>query len=309
MSNAAVAFKNSTIVRTNSRPLLAVVRAYFGIVSRILPNLARRQAERLFTAPPRYAGRGVAPAFARRETVVAGRHALAVWQSGPAAGPAVLLVHGWGGRGVQMGSFVAPLIERGFRVVWFDQPGHGESGRGGVGLPDFVNALLALTSTHGPFAAAIGHSLGAAALGVAMRQRLALGRVVLVSPPASITEHTLAFARALGISAGIREAMRVRLERRYGVRFADIDRIDDLARIDVPSLVVHDAGDRDVPFENAARVAARMPRAALVRTHGLGHFRLLRDPAVVREVVDFVGGAGYESSSDLPRLPRPAPLY
>jgi pimeloyl-ACP methyl ester carboxylesterase len=309
MTTAAIVPRNSTIVRSNARPLLAIVRAYFAVASRLVPELARRQAERLFTAPPRYAGRAVAPAVARRETVVSRRHALAVWQAGPAGAPAVLLAHGWGGRGVQMGGFVAPLLERGFRVVWFDQPGHGESGRGGVGLPDFVSALFALASTHGPFAGAIGHSLGAAALGVAMRQGLALDRVALVSPPASITEHTHAFARMLGISAAIREAMRARLERRYGVRFADIDRIDDLARIDVPALVVHDAADREVPFDDAARVATRLPRAALVRTHGLGHFRLLRDAAVVREIADFVRDGVHPQAADLPRLPRPAPLY
>src|SRR5881409_77744 len=90
--------KNSTIVRSRIS-LWAIVRAYFAIASRLLPDLARRQAERLFTVPPRYAGRSTRPIDARRETVIAGNHSLAVWQVGPAAAPAVLLVHGWGGRG------------------------------------------------------------------------------------------------------------------------------------------------------------------------------------------------------------------
>ena len=118
---------NSTIVRSNAS-LWALVRAYFAIASRLLPDLARRHAERLFTVPPRYAGRRTQDINARRETVVAGKHSLAVWQIGPATAPAVLLVHGWGGRGAQMGAFVAPLLASGHRVVWFDQPGHGESG-------------------------------------------------------------------------------------------------------------------------------------------------------------------------------------
>jgi pimeloyl-ACP methyl ester carboxylesterase len=307
--NAAVTSSiKSTIDRANGS-LDAVVRAYFGVVSRLLPDVAQRQAERLFTTPPRYAGRGTQPAPARRETVVCGRHSLAVWQAGPAAAPAVLLVHGWGGRGAQMGSFVDPLLASGYRVVWFDEPAHGDSGRGHVGLPDFVRALHALAATHGPFEAAIGHSLGAASLGVAMRQGLSLRRVVFVSSPASVSEHTHKFASMLGITPRIREAMRARIERRFGMRFADIDRIDELTQLSLPALFVHDGGDAEVPFENSQRLLARMPDARLIKTHGLGHRRLLRDPGVVAAVVNFVRGQVDELPAELPVLPRPAPLY
>ena len=73
---------NSTSVRF-LKPAWTVLRAYFAVASRLLPELARRQAERLFTTPPRYAGRSNHPADARRETVVIGKHSLAVWQAGP----------------------------------------------------------------------------------------------------------------------------------------------------------------------------------------------------------------------------------
>jgi pimeloyl-ACP methyl ester carboxylesterase len=299
---------NSTIVRERTS-LWVAVRAYFAVVSRLLPDLARRQAERLFTLPPRYAGRRTHPVDARCESVVAGKHSLAVWQAGPPAAPAVLLVHGWGGRGVQMGSFVAPLLAGGYRVVWFDQPGHGESGSSAVALPDFVRALEALAATHGPFTAAIGHSLGAAALGVALRRGIQLGRVVFVSPPASISEHAHNFARLLGITPPIREAMRRRLEHRYGVRFADIDRIDELEQLSLPALFVHDRGDTEVPFEHTLRLSGRMPDARLIKTYGLGHYRVLREPSVVRAVVDFISGNVAGIPAELPVLPRPAAMY
>jgi pimeloyl-ACP methyl ester carboxylesterase len=308
MSAALATPKNSTTVREWTS-LWVAVRAYFAIVSRLLPDLARHQAERLFTLPPRYAGRRAQPVDARRETVVAGKHTLAVWQAGPARAPAVLLAHGWGGRGVQMGSFVAPLLAGGYRVVWFDQPGHGESDRGAVALPDFARALEALASTHGPFTAAIGHSLGAAALGVALRRGVALGRVVFVSPPSSISEHAHNFARLLGITPRIREAMRRRLEHRYGVRFAEIDRIDELEQLRLPALFVHDRGDTEVPFEHTLRLSGRMPGARLIKTYGLGHYRILREPSVVQSVVDFVSGNVAGMPAELPVLPRPAAIY
>lgn len=307
MSATSTTRLNSTIV-----PVLlihALVRAYFAIASRLLPGLARRHAERLFTLPPRYAGRRTHPVDARRETVVAGKHSLPVWQAGPAWAPGVLLVHGWGGRGVQMGSFVAPLLARGYRAVWFDQPGHGDNRRRAVALPDFVRAVEALAATHGPFAAAIGHSLGAAAIGLALRRGIPLGRVVFVSPPSSLDEHAHNFARLIGITPRVREAMRRRLERRYGVRFAEIDRIEELEGLDVPALFVHDCGDTDVPFAHTLRLSGLIPGARLLKTYGLGHHRLLRDAAVVGAVVDFVSGNVQSLPVELPALPRPAPIY
>lgn len=299
---------NSTIVRHGMSPW-TLVRAYFALASRLLPGLARCQAEHLFTLPPRNASRRTHPVDARRETVVAGKHSLAVWQAGPAWAPAVLLVHGWGGRAVQMGSFVAPLLRAGYRPVWFDQPGHGENRRTAVALPDFVRAVEALVATHGPFAAAIGHSLGAAALGMALRRGVRLGRVAFVSPPSSIDEHAHNFARLIGITPGVREAMRRRLERRYGVRFAEIDRIEELEQLRVPALFVHDGGDVEVPFEHTLRLSGRMPGSRLLKTHGLGHYRLLRDQAVVGAIVDFVRGRVQGLPGELPTLPRPAPIY
>lgn len=301
---------SSTINRTTVLlSILPLIRAWFGLASRVLPGLARHQAESWFTRPPRYAGRRTHPVAARRETVISGNDRIAVWQAGPANAPAMLLAHGWGGSSVQMGSFVTPLLARGYRVVWFDQPCHGESGTGAVGLPDFVRVTEALAATHGPFAAAIGHSLGAAALGLALRRGLALQRVVFIASPASLLEHAHNFARLLGITPRIREAMRRRLEGRYGVRFADIDRIEELAALRLPALFIHDSGDAEVPFEHAIRLSARMPAARLLQTHGLGHYRILRDAAAVRAVVAFASGDNAALPAELPLLPQPAPLY
>lgn len=304
---AATLTRNSTNGRSIHAIAWQMARAYFKAASHFAPALAQRQAERLFTVPPRYAGRAP-PVDGRRETVMAGRHALAVWQVGPAAAPAVLLAHGWGGRGVQMADLVAPLLAAGHRVVWFDQPGHGDSGNGKVALPDFVHATRALAATHGPFAAAVGHSLGAAALGLALRAGMRLDRVVFVSAPSSIGEYTRSFASLIGITPRIRDAMRGALERRYGVRFDEIDRLDGLSQLDLPALFVHDARDRQVPFEHSLRLAARMPQASLITTHELGHQRILREPAVVQWIVDFVGGRN-DMPAQIPALPRPAPLY
>ena len=62
-----------------------------------------------------------------------------------------------------------------------------------------------------------------------------------------------------------------------------------LARqLDVPGLVIHDQDDRDVPIQEGIAVAQAWPGAQFVRTTGLGHRRILRDPEVIARVAAFI---------------------
>jgi hypothetical protein len=43
-----------------------------------------------------------------------------------------------------------------------------------------------------------------------------------------------------------------------------------------------------VPFAHGAAIAAAWPGARLVATEGLGHKRIVSEPSIVRDAVDFV---------------------
>jgi hypothetical protein len=53
-------------------------------------------------------------------------------------------------------------------------------------------------------------------------------------------------------------------------------------------LVVHDEDDKEVPLAHARALAASWPSAHLMVTQGLGHRRVLREPAVVEKVLGFL---------------------
>ena len=59
------------------------------------------------------------------------------------AGPTVLLVHGWNGRGAQLGAFAPALVKSGYRVVTFDTPAHGRSPGRATNLPEISEAIHA----------------------------------------------------------------------------------------------------------------------------------------------------------------------
>ena len=56
----------------------------------------------------------------------------------------------------------------------------------------------------------------------------------------------------------------------------------------LPTLVITDRGDRQTPYADVVDFAGTIG-APLVTTEGLGHRKILRDPAVVERVVEFVG--------------------
>ena len=271
--------RNSTIVRFQREAR----RATFRLADLVSPGLAGRIARDLwFAVPPRMAPArlpdgGVAFEVESLGAAVRGH----VW----GAGPVVYLVHGWGGRGSQLASFVEPLLSRGFRVVMFDAPAHGDSDPGPAGPGrthgvEFGKALDAVFARFGPADAVVAHSLGAISTYLTLRFGwLSTRRLVLLAPMVAAEPLFDQFQRSLGFGARTRKAFDRELEEFVGIPMAEFDATYQAARVDpVPTLVVHDRGDRQTPYADAARLVASLPDARLVTTDGLGHRRILDGP-------------------------------
>ena len=276
---------------SSSRGLVipAPARRAFGAVQAVSQSLAAQLAERWFFTPPRTRVTSEVEAFLRSGrpfTLRVDGRLVVGWAWG--SGPVVYLVHGWGGRGGRLGAFAGPLIEAGYRVVTFDAPGHGASGRGLSSMPEFARALRAVAECHGPAHAVIAHSLGGAATALAAAWGLAAERFALLAPSADPGAFADAFAAALGARPAVMARLRANSERRLRFRWAELDVCAVATRMTAPLLVVHDHGDDVVPFAEGAAIAASWPRARLLPTTGLGHRGVLRDPGVVAEVVGFV---------------------
>jgi pimeloyl-ACP methyl ester carboxylesterase len=291
---------SSTILRRNSTNVRHAIafawhRIALAVASTLAPERAVDRAARLFSTPPRYAhtprevellktGRGfVANSGFRR---------LAAWRFGSREQPAIVFSHGWGGRGAQFRQFVASLNEAGYQVVLFDHEGHGYSEGTESTLIHFVRGLEAVIdkveSGGGTVAGLVGHSLGAAAIAAYLQASGRKLRSVLIAPPTSIERYSGYFARRLGIPEPIRRAMQESFERRLGKRWSEFELPHSVSRAVAPALVIHDADDADVPFASGASLARAWRGARLVRTQGLGHRGVLRDPGVVQDTLDFL---------------------
>jgi pimeloyl-ACP methyl ester carboxylesterase len=273
------------------RWLLATLRAFSALLSIVAPRVAGALAVRLFGTPQRHHR----PAW-EREILERGSRLrlgsnLAARSWGATRAPIVLLVHGWEGRGTQLGAFVDAFVDAGFRVIALDLPAHGDSIGTRTDLVECTEALRKVARDLGPVTGIVAHSFGGAVTTLAIERGLDVKSVVLISSPSSVDDVVARFGRMLGLGARAMRAFRRGLEKRTGVKLADVEIYERAATLEVPALIVHDHRDRDVPFTDGERLAARWPNAALMATSGLGHRRILRDADVIRRAVEFVARA------------------
>lgn len=213
----------------------------------------------------------------------------------PRRGAAVVLAHGSTGERSNLLGEARILARRGFGVLAFDFPGHGES-EGAVSWSEPARAAL-----RGAFdwlaeqpgvdpgrLGAFGFSMGGYTVAQVAATDVRLRAVVLAGAPHDAAEHTRWEYRRGG---WLRQAPALWAARLSGLRFDElvpervIDRIAPR-----PVLVVTGSGDRDVPPWMAERLyrAAREPKRLLVvegAAHG-GYFEAGAE-TYARELGDF----------------------
>jgi pimeloyl-ACP methyl ester carboxylesterase len=170
-------------------------------------------------------------------------------------------------------------------------PAHGRSAGTTSNLPQFARAIDYAVGRLQHEGHAVGllvaHSLGANAAAYAASRGLAVGKLVLLAPPASPRAYTHYFAQVFGLAEATRRAMQERIEAREGVLMRQFEPRAVAPRLRLPTLVVHDRGDRVNAFADGQAFAHAIRGATLVATEGLGHRKMLRDPSVIAQVVAF----------------------
>ncbi len=274
---------------------VVALRLLFRLSGAVAPALAARFASYLWFRPQRHRPPEREQALLGSAQHVLVHHAgkrIAVYHWGK--GPAVMLVHGWSGRGAQLGEFVEPLVGAGYRVVAFDAPAHGRSDGRDTTLPEISDVILKLVAQLSPVHAVIAHSFGVPCVLFALQQRRFARRVVAFSTPATLEGLLEKFAGSLALSPRTVQILRGMLVQRFGEDVWTRFSVHNMARsMELPALVIHDRDDRDVPWQEGEAVARVWPHARFLRTEGLGHRRILRDPGVIDRVVRFLVQEGH----------------
>lgn len=268
-------------------------RLLFRLLTALSPALAARLAAYLFVRPR--ARRISEPealflrsASSRRLPTPVGAVQLYEW---PAAGPAVLVVHGWISHAARLQAVIEALRAQGLRVVACDAPAHGRSAGRQSDLQRFRAALSAVSRECAPIRAVVAHSVGAmAALGWLAEDPTAASvrAAVLVGLPRDVGYLLESFTLAMGLRADVIERLRRLFLDRYG-RHPEQFSARALARtIHIPVLLVHGSADELVPLEHAEEILPQLSAGRLHVADGLNHSAPLWDAATVTLMARFV---------------------
>jgi pimeloyl-ACP methyl ester carboxylesterase len=122
---------------------------------------------------------------------------------------------------------------------------------------------------------------------LALENGLLARTAALISPPRDAHHFVRLLSTAMGLSEARAMGAIALLESRIGpVGGRETDRV--ARRLRLPGLILHDRGDRYVPFSHGEAIAAAWPGARFVPLSGLGHRRGLEAPHVHAEILNFV---------------------
>lgn len=271
--------------------MLRVFQLGFKLGGLVAPKLTACSAYRLWITPPRFKTPDIEKEMsssARVDRLRLDERDIQTYHWGK-SGPKVLLVHGWSGRGTQLGAFAAPLVDAGYQVISFDAPAHGRSSGKQTNIFQIADTIQALDVIHHGFDAVITHSFGGPCLALAMQNGFTCRCVVNIAPPALTSGLVNKFATTLSIPPNVENALMRCIENKFGEDiWEQTSMLNNINHLDTPALVIHDADDADVPLEEGEKVAESWRQVQFVVTRGLGHRRILRDAIVIRSSIDFI---------------------
>lgn len=200
----------------------------------------------------------------------------------------VLLIHGWSGRGTQLFKIADLLLENGYSTISFDAPAHGHSSGTETMMNEFVTCIKVLSEKYGPFEFGIGHSLGGMALLNAIKLTVPFQKAICIGSGNSIFDIMKDFIEKLEMKPVIAQMMKTYYDKKFGVDLEEFSSYQVAKNVEIPTLLIHDTDDEDVPIQCAYKIIENLKNGELMITNGLGHRKVLGDAQVLEKILNFI---------------------
>jgi len=208
----------------------------------------------------------------------------------PGEKEAILLIHGWEGQAGNFVDLIEKLSAEGFHVYAFDAPSHGFSSKGKTSILDFVDLVGAMIESL-DVKKLISHSFGGVATTYAMYKnpKLEIEKYGLFTTPDRFLERIEDVSKQYGIDQKVTDKLIAKIERDYQMKVKDLNVSDFVKTIKVKEAVIfHDVNDGVLPIERSKNVNNHWEASSLIEVEGTGHFAILRNENVLRQMVAFI---------------------
>jgi pimeloyl-ACP methyl ester carboxylesterase len=268
------------------------------ILALVSKRKAAKKALDLFFSPRLRAGKKAAPIFEKGEKLsfrlnrrrVRGYRWLPEDKQAPPA-KKLLILHGFESSIKKFDQYIIGFTDKGYEVIAFDAPAHGESGGRKITLPLYVEMIKTICQLYGPVQSFLAHSLGglAAAHFLETQSNNKDFSLVLIAPATETNTSVDLFFEYLQLDQEVRSEFDRLIYEKTGhpVEYFSIRRA--AKKIKGPVLWFHDEDDLITPLSDVLKIKEQNPKnIKFIFTRGLGHRNIYRDNMVTREAIDFL---------------------
>lgn len=200
----------------------------------------------------------------------------------------ILLIHGWSGRGTQLFGIAEKMIENGFMTISFDAPAHGESSGKTTMMTEVIATVKCLEQKYGPFEIGIGHSFGGMTILNSLKQGVSFKKAVIIGSGDMLSDIIKLFIVKLELKPKFVDIIMRYYSNKFGIHIDTFSSSVAAKVITIPTLVIHDSDDKEVPVSCAYNIRQNLKYGDLLITKGLGHTRILKDKGTINKIHKYI---------------------
>jgi esterase/lipase len=202
----------------------------------------------------------------------------------------VILVHGWDAKALDYYKLIPLLLEKGYRVLAFDGPAHGQSEGEMTNLMHFKDVLYQLIQKEGTPYAIIGHSMGGgSATYLVMETDVHIKRLGLIAIPIVSKRYFEGMFNFMKVPAKMQQLFFKGMEEQVG---ESIDRYNLLARNELIKadkiLLLNDPQDEVISQKDIKDYLKLHPEIQYQEIRDAGHNGIIKNKQVFTALLNFL---------------------
>jgi pimeloyl-ACP methyl ester carboxylesterase len=201
-----------------------------------------------------------------------------------------LILHGFHSAAKKFERYVSPMISKGYEVLAFDAPAHGDSEGSQTNVLEYRKLVEEVNTRFGPIHAFLAHSFGGLAASLALERipHSTATKLVLIAPVTETSTAVDLLFSFLHLRNNLRKQFENLILSVGGVTVQWLSTSRAIKNIQAQTLWIHDEDDEVTPFKDLEPLMkSGYPNIQFLITKGLGHRRVYHDQKVMKAIMEF----------------------
>ncbi len=190
----------------------------------------------------------------------------------PNLGETILLVHGWESNVHRWKALIQKLHEKGYNIVAFDAPAHGNSSGKILNVPLYTQCLQKIIELYRPNHI-IGHSVGG--MTTIFHQykypNEEIEKLIVLAPPSELSRIMKGYQEILKLSPKFMKALDQYFKDKHGFYFDEFSVSNFAKKLNHKGLLIHDKNDDVAPYDESVAISKKWAGVQFNATEDFGH--------------------------------------